>query len=117
MLNLLKFREIADYSGAPDLAPQEPIRGEEAFDLYVAATLPHLEASGGALVFQGRAGPWFIGPGDEVWDRVMLVRQTSVEAFLAWAGHEAFLGGIGHRTAALRDSRLLPIFEAAGPDI
>ena len=27
MLNLLRFREIAEYSGFPDLAPTEPISG------------------------------------------------------------------------------------------
>jgi hypothetical protein len=40
MLNLLRFREIADYSGFPDLAPPEPISGSAAYDRYVRHTLP-----------------------------------------------------------------------------
>ena len=40
MLNLLRFREIADYSGFPDLAPLEPISGSAAYDRYVRHTLP-----------------------------------------------------------------------------
>lgn len=109
MLNLLRFRAVADYAATPDLAPATPISGAEAFDLYVQATAPHLEASGGEVMFMGRAGPFFIGPETERWDRVMLIRQASVSAFLAWAQHGAYLDGIGHRTAALEDSRLLPI--------
>ncbi|MGY4228119.1 hypothetical protein ACVMIH_005480 [Bradyrhizobium sp. USDA 4503] len=52
MLNLLRFRVIADYSQSPELAPPQPITGAEAY-----------------------------------------------------------LAGIGHRTAALADSRLLPLVE------
>ena len=47
MLNLLRFREIADYSDFPDLAPPEPISGSAASDRYVRHTLPFLAASGG----------------------------------------------------------------------
>ena len=112
MMNLLRFRQIADYAETPDLAPEAPISGAAAFESYVAATLPHLEAAGGAILFRGTGGPWLIGPGAARWDHVMLVRQTSVAAFLGWAEHEAYLDGIGHRTAALEDSRLLPVFEA-----
>lgn len=109
MLNLLRFRDQADYRAAPQLAPEKPISGEAAFDHYFAHTLPHLEASGGRVLFMGDAGAFFIGPTDEHWHRVMLIQQVSVAAFLAWAGHEAYLDGIGHRSAALEDSRLLPI--------
>ena len=38
----------------------------------------------------------------------MLVRQASLQAFFAFASDEGYLAGIGHRTAALEDSRLLP---------
>lgn len=39
----------------------------------------------------------------------MLVRHESLEAFMAMANNSAYLAGIGHRVAALKDSRLLPI--------
>lgn len=109
MLNLLRFRGVADYSATPDLAPEVPVSGAEAFDLYIAHTLPHLEASGGELMFMGEGGAFLIGPDAERWDRVMLVRQASVAAFMAFAANERYLEGIGHRTAALEDSRLLPM--------
>jgi hypothetical protein len=40
---------------------------------------------------------------------VMLVRQSSVQSFLAFASNQEYLAGIGHRVAALSDSRILPL--------
>lgn len=109
MLNLLRFRAAADYSAAPELAPAEPISGEAAYRLYMAHTLPFLEASGGEVLFYGNGGEFLIGPTDERWDAAMLVRQASVQSFLAFASNPDYLSGMGHRVAALEDSRLLPL--------
>jgi len=113
MLNLLRFRTVADYSASPELAPLSPISGEAAYRLYMEHTLPHLEKSGGKLLFFGRGGQFLIGPADERWDAAMLVQQASTAAFMAFASNREYLAGIGHRTAALEDSRLLPLQEEA----
>ncbi|CAM4470933.1 hypothetical protein [Paenibacillus xylanexedens] len=52
MLNLLRFRKIADYTSHPELAPNQTshpelapnqtISGEEAFQCYIQHTLPFL---------------------------------------------------------------------------
>ena len=115
MLNLLRFREIADYSDFPDLASTEPISGSAAYDRYVRHTLPFLAASGGSVEVYGTGGQTFVGPPDERWDRVMLIRQSSLEAFFAFASDHEYLAGVGHRTAALEDSRLLPLVERQLP--
>jgi uncharacterized protein (DUF1330 family) len=109
MLNLLRFRVAADYSANPELAPGTPISGEAAYRRYMEHTLPYLEKSGGKVLFYGRGGEFLIGPSEERWDAVMLVEQSSVAAFLAFASDREYLSGIGHRTAALEDSRLLPL--------
>lgn len=109
MLNLLRFRKVADYSATPPLAPSSPISGREAYDLYVKHTLPYLREMGGEVVFIGDGGDYLIGPLEERWDVVILVRHRSVEAFMSFASNEGYLAGIGHRTAALVDSRLLPV--------
>ena len=83
MLNLLRFRAVADYSTTPELTPGRPITGS------------------GCL----------IGLDHERWDAAMLVEQSSPAAFLAFASDGGYLSGIGHRTAALEDSRLLPLEE------
>lgn len=109
MLNLLRLREVADYSAAPELSPASSISGREAYRLYMEHTAPFLATSGGEIVFLGDGGSYFIGPTDERWDIAMLVKQASLEAFLAFASDQAYLRGLGHRTAAVEDSRLLPL--------
>jgi hypothetical protein len=111
MLNLLRFRAVANYSANPELAPASPISGEAAYRLYMAHTLPYLHASGGELLFYGKGGGFLIGPNDERWDAAMLIRQSSVMSFFAFASNEGYLAGMGHRVAALEDSRLLPLVE------
>jgi uncharacterized protein (DUF1330 family) len=111
MLNLLRFRKYADYTGTPELSPTETISGEEAYQLYIKHTLPHLEKSGGEIIFMGKGGDFLVGPTTERWDAVLLIRQKSVESFMAFAQDEEYMKGIGHRTAALEDSRLLPLTE------
>lgn len=111
MLNLLRLREIADYTTHPELAPPALISGREAFDKYVEHTLPFLLESGGELVYLGTGGDYFVGPPNQGWDMAMLVRQGSVESFIAFASNDAYLAGIGHRAAAVWDSRILPLAE------
>ena len=115
MLNLLRFRAVADYSAFPGLAPPEPISGSAAYDRYVRHTIPFLTASGGSVVFFGTGGHNFVGPASERWDLVLLIRQSSVSDFFAFASNEEYLAGIGHRTAALEDSRLLPVVDRPLP--
>jgi uncharacterized protein (DUF1330 family) len=115
MLNLLRLRDVADYSASPELAPARPISGAEAYERYIAHTMPFLTASGGALMFLGAGGPFLIGPEGERWDRAMLVRQKSAQAFIAFATDRAYLAGLGHRTAAIEDSRLLPLTALPAP--
>ena len=112
MLNLLCFRKTADYSSTPELAPATPITGEAAYRLYMEHTWPHLERSGGRLLFYGRGDGFLIGPAGERWDAAMLVEQSSAAAFMAFAANAEYLAGMGHRTAALEDSRLLPLQES-----
>lgn len=111
MLNLLRFRPVADYSAAPNLAPASPITGEAAYHLYMEHALPYLRESGGEVLFFGKGGEFLIGPTEERWDAALLVRQASVASFMQFATNQQYLGGLGHRLAALEDSRLLPLIE------
>ncbi len=117
MLNLLRFRETADYSAHPELAGEATVSGREAYQRYIDHTLPFLESSGGELSFLGEGGSYLIGPADEHWDLMMLVKQNSLQDFLAFARNPDYLAGMGHRTAALADSRLLALMPFAGPSI
>jgi hypothetical protein len=112
MLNMLRLKEIADYSATPQLACEKPISGREAFQRYITHTMPFLKESGGELVLLGDGGQFFIGPADDQWDVVMLVKQNSLASFMEFASNTEYLLGIGHRTAAVLDSRLLPLVES-----
>ena len=115
MLNLLRLRSVADYAANPELAPAAPISGADALDRYIRHTLPFLRESGGDAMLLAAGGPLLIGPESERWDIAMLIRQSSVASFLSFAGNDAYLAGLGHRTAAIEDSRLLPLVELPLP--
>lgn len=108
MLNMLKFRKLTDYKDHPSLDPGNEISGQEAYRLYSAATLPLVQKAGGEVVYFGSIANFLIGPEDEHWDAILLVRYPAVEKFIAFAGSEEYLKTAGHRTASLEDSRLLP---------
>ncbi len=111
MLNLIRLRDTADYSEHPELAPAAPVSGLQAFNLYIEHSMPYLEQMGGELLMLGQGGQFFIGPEDEQWDLVMLVKQSSVASFFNFASNTDYLAGIGHRSAAVMDSRLLPFVD------
>lgn len=111
MLNLLRFREVADYSTSPELGPEAPITGAQAYERYMRHTQPFLQAGGGEVLFMGKGSSFLIGPTEEKWDAVLLVKQQSKDHFMAFAQNEGYLKGLGHRTAALADSRLMPMKE------
>ena len=117
MLNLVRLRETADYSATPKIAPETQLSGKQAFQKYIDHTMPFLKRSGGELLLLGDGGRFFIGPDDEQWDVVMLVRQSSVESFFAFASDPDYLAGMGHRSAAVLDSRLLPVVERKNHDL
>jgi hypothetical protein len=109
MLNLLRFRPVADYTDFPDLAPAEDVSGRDAYQRYIEHTLPFLQASGGSIVYAGTGGEFLIGPVGKGWDMVLLIRQKSVDSFIAFATNQDYLKGMGHRVAAVQDSRILPL--------
>lgn len=109
MLNLLRFRETADYSASPDLAPDAPISGAEAYQIYSAHTLPLLAEVGGEAIFMGTGGPLLIGPSEGRWDQMLIIEYPDMAAFIATTQNPVYHAGAGHRTAALADSRLLPM--------
>mgnify|MGYP002713023250 CR=1 FL=1 len=111
MLNLLKFRTIADYTNLEELEPAQEISGEEAYQMYIDSTLPELEKAGSRIIYFGKSNNFLIGPNSEKWDAILLVEHKSVLKFMEFAQNPDYLKKAGHRTAALEDSRLLPTNE------
>lgn len=111
MLNLLRFKKVADYTDLESIKPSKEISGEQAYNLYMEFTLPHINKAGSKVLFLGKSQSFLIGPNEEDWDLVLLVEHESVEAFMKFAEDEDYLKTAGHRKAAIEDSRLLPISE------
>lgn len=109
MLNLLKFNNIANYKNLDTIKPNKDISGSEAYALYMDHTLPLLKKAGSRILFHGSSSHFLIGPEHEKWDAILLVEHESVTKFMEFAKDKVYLKNIGHRTAALKDSRLLPI--------
>lgn len=61
------------------------------------------------MVWLGRGAGALVGPADEHWGLALLVRYPDVDAFLTMTTDPGYLATVGHRTAALEDSRLLPL--------
>lgn len=111
MLNLLLFRKIADYTNLEELRPADQISGKESYELYLENTMPLLTKFKAKILFYGSSKSFLIGPETEKWDEVLLVEHQSVAQFMKFAENEDYLKGAGHRTAALEDSRLLPMIQ------
>lgn len=104
MLNLLRFRERAEY-GAGSGHP--PCSGREAYAAYARQAIRHVQAIGGRVIWQGDALHAVIAPEGEAWDEVFLVEYPSIEAFIGMVRAPAYQALAHHRTAALADSRLI----------
>lgn len=105
MLNLLKFNKIAKYGDDADYESS----GEEAYQLYLKKVQPELTRMGSVILFQGKPTGFLIGPEDEKWDFLIIIKHTSVEKFLKFSQSEVYLRNVKHQKAALQDFRLLPI--------
>lgn len=103
MLNLLRFRDEADYG--PDGPRGVP--GKKAYAEYSRGVMPLLFEVGGLPLWMGKARASLIAPEGERWDEVLLVHYPSRRAFLRMVSSRAYAEVMQHRTAALEDSRLV----------
>jgi uncharacterized protein (DUF1330 family) len=100
MLNLLRFKEIAD-------GIDEGVSGAEAYARYSAATEPFLRAVGGRLRVVLQPQQTVIGPAESEWDLILLVEYPSRAKFMEMAANPDYMKIHAHREAALADSRLI----------
>ncbi len=107
MLNLLKFRERAEYrDGRAD-----DISGREAYMRYAAQMQRIVEAAGGRFIFGGDVAGLVVGTVEDLWDVVGLVEYPSrAEFFRIATSPEVQAIGI-HREAGLAGQLLIPTVE------
>jgi uncharacterized protein (DUF1330 family) len=104
MLNLLKFRERAEYADGRD----SDLSGAEAYAVYGQAVVKMLGDMGGRIAWAGFPNTLVIGDdGDGDWDQVAIVAYPSVDAFVEMTGSAEYQEAHVHREAGLESQLLI----------
>lgn len=104
MINLLRFREQAEY---PAGSGDAPCSGRDAYARYGAGVFPLLGKAGARVVWSGSVELAAIAPEGEAWDQAILVEYPSARHFLEMVTSADYQACSYHRSASLADSRLL----------
>ena len=97
MLNLLKFKTKVDGTS---------VSGEDGYNAYMKAAMPFFEKANAQVLFLGKPQHTLIGAeGEELWDKVLLIKYNSVSDFLEMIKAEGYPAHL--RKQALLDSRLI----------
>ncbi|WP_050927476.1 DUF1330 domain-containing protein [Aestuariivita boseongensis] len=106
MLNLVRFRDRAEYPDGHALADQD-LTGAQAYANYGKDTAPILKKVGGSILWRGGFQTMLIGPQDEAWDAVFIARYPTAHAFLQMVTDPDYRKAVVHRQAGVLTSRLI----------
>ncbi len=106
MLNLIKFRDLAEYpEGHPNHG--KGLTGREAYAIYKEGFQRVVANDGAAMVWEALIECTVTGPADE-WDEAFVMGYPNSGLFMAMVKNEEYIRDVvPHRTAALADSRLI----------
>ena len=107
MLNLLRFRELAQYAPADPEAGAPSVSGAEAYARYSDEAGPVFATVGGAQFWIASPNAVLIGPDTEHWDHAFIARYPTPQAFVDMIKNPDYNRATRHRTAAVADSRLI----------
>lgn len=97
MVNLLKFKEKAEYPDGSD----PDVSGRDAYLRYGAGVQTCLAAVGGKALYSGPVTGIIIGVVEEVWDMVALAQYPSAAAMMAMVALPQYKAIEVHRLAGL----------------
>ena len=97
MLNLLKFKEKAEYEDGRDTN----LSGVEAYAVYAEKVKECLKKVGGEIVFSGEVSRLMLGEVDDLWDSVAIARYPSRKAMLEMIMDPYYQEIEKHRSAGL----------------
>ena len=110
MLNLLKFKDKADYEDGRET----DLSGAEAYGIYGAEVVAHLAKVGGAPMFSGKVERLMLGEVEELWDTVAIAMYPSRKAMLEMISSPAYQASAVHRTAGLAGQLNIELVEPVG---
>ena len=97
MLNLLKFKEKAEYEDARETS----LSGAEAYAIYGKEVAGHLAKVGGAPAFSAGVESLRVGEVEELWDMAAIVMYPSRSAMVEMTSSPEYQASTVHRTAGL----------------
>ena len=97
MVNLLKFKEKAEYEDGRD----NDLSGKEAYMIYAMEVQEHLKKIGGEMVFGGEITRLMLGEVEDLWDSVAVARYPSRKAMLEMIMDSDYQESEKHRSAGL----------------
>ena len=103
MLNLLKFKERAEYEDGRETS----LSGREAYQLYAEKMVPFVTGKGGRVLHTAEAKLLMIGDGGLAWDMVAIVEYPSAEGFAKIIQEPEVAEFAVHRTAGLAHQLLI----------
>ncbi|MBR0553446.1 DUF1330 domain-containing protein [Stakelama marina] len=106
MINLIRYRDRADYPADHECAGQE-LSGADAYRNYSRASGPVFARVGGTIAWSGKPEVMLIGPAEEMWDAAFVAHYPSAAAFLEMVTDEEYRRAVVHRQAAVETSRLI----------
>ncbi len=110
MLNLLKFKEKAEY---PD-GRETDLSGAEAYSIYGGEVVAHLAKVGGRPIFSARIERLMLGEVEELWDTAAIAMYPSRAAMLEMMQSPDYQASAVHRTAGLAGQLNIELVEPVG---
>ena len=110
MVNLLKFRERAEYSDGRET----DLTGEQAYNVYGAAVSKLLVQFGGAPMFSASVERLMLGEVEELWDKVAIAMYPSRAAMLEMMQSPEMQEIGQHREAGLAGQLNIESVDAVG---
>lgn len=110
MLNLLKFKENAEYSDGRDT----DLTGADAYAVYSAEVVEHLATVGGDLMFSAAVERLMLGEVEDLWDAAAIATYPSRKAMLEMMSSPAYQASAVHRTAGLAGQLNIELVEPMG---
>jgi uncharacterized protein (DUF1330 family) len=110
MLNLLKFKESAEYEDGRET----DLTGAEAYAIYGAEVVEHLATVGGAPIFSARVERLMLGEVEELWDTAAIAMYPSRKAMMEMISLPEYQASAVHRTAGLAGQLNIELVEAMG---
>lgn len=106
MLNLIRYREKAEYPEDHPLAAKD-WTGRQAYAEYGRTSGPIFARVGGRIVWRGKWEAMLTGPDDKHWENAFIAAYPNAAAFLEMITDPDYQKAVINRSAAVLDSRLI----------